>query len=269
MDQSQARSPLRVLHITDTHLFGNPDETLAGVATDQSCLEVLAHVRAHAGPLDLILFTGDLVHDGSMEAYRRLLERMTSFGVPVLVVPGNHDDQGLMRQLYDCPPMEWAFDMRLGNWLLIMLDSSIPGEPGGRLQPEELERLDQVLSENPDLHALISLHHQPAPMGSRWLDRIGAENGEALLDIVQRHASVRAVLWGHVHQDLERRQGDVRLLATPSTCVQFRPGQQDFSLDALPPGYRMLELHDDGRIETRVHRLGAAPKGLELETDGY
>jgi Icc protein len=41
-------------------------------------------------------------------------------------------------------------------------------------------------------------------------------------------------------------------MATPSTCVQFRPGARDFELDVLPPGFRRLTLHDDGRIDTTV-----------------
>ncbi|MCC5856646.1 MAG: 3',5'-cyclic-AMP phosphodiesterase [Ectothiorhodospiraceae bacterium] len=269
MEHNRAGAPLRVLHMTDTHLFGDPTVTLAGVATDRTCLDVLEHVRAHAGHLDLILLTGDLVHDRSMDAYLRLRERMLAFQVPVRVIPGNHDDQRLMRELFDAPPVQWGFQFRMGDWLLVTLDSSIPGKPGGRLQDEELERLDTLLGQEPGRHALICLHHQPVPMGSEWLDRSGVENAAALLEIIGRHASVRAVLWGHVHQDSERRQGQVRMLSTPSTCIQFRPGQAGFSLDALPPGYRVLELHGDGRVDSRLYRLPATPQGLELGTEGY
>ncbi|MGA1383685.1 MAG: 3',5'-cyclic-AMP phosphodiesterase, partial [Steroidobacteraceae bacterium] len=47
-------------------------------------------------------------------------------------------------------------------------------------------------------------------------------------------------------------QGSLKLMATPSTCVQFRPRVADFEIDERPPGYRVLTLHADGRIETTV-----------------
>ncbi len=269
MPQNRDTTPIRVLHITDTHLFGDPAGTLAGVATDPCCLEVLAHARQHVGAVDLVLLTGDLVHDRSLTAYQRLHERMAAFQVPVLVIPGNHDDRVLMRQVYDRPPVHWTFDFRLGGWLFIGLDSSVPGKPDGWLDEGELARLERTLEMHPDQHVVICLHHQPVAMGSEWLDRIGAGNGEALMEIAARFPSVRAVIWGHVHQAVDRYAGHLRLLATPSTCVQFRPGQKTFTLDGEPPGYRTLELSADGRVESRLFRLPGPPPGLQLETVGY
>jgi Icc protein len=44
-------------------------------------------------------------------------------------------------------------------------------------------------------------------------------------------------------------------MSTPSTCIQFKPGSKTFALDDLPPGYRRLDLHADGNIDTAVERL--------------
>jgi Icc protein len=46
--------------------------------------------------------------------------------------------------------------------------------------------------------------------------------------------------------------GTVRVMTTPSTCVQFAPGSAKFAIDPRPPGYRRLTLHADGRIETEA-----------------
>ena len=48
------------------------------------------------------------------------------------------------------------------------------------------------------------------------------------------------------------RASDRVFLATPATCVQCKPGTPEPQVDERPPGYRWLELHPDGRIETRV-----------------
>jgi Icc protein len=44
----------------------------------------------------------------------------------------------------------------------------------------------------------------------------------------------------------------IRILATPSTCSQFRPLSHDFAIDNAPPAYRRLDLHADGSIQTEV-----------------
>ncbi len=41
-------------------------------------------------------------------------------------------------------------------------------------------------------------------------------------------------------------------MTTPSTCAQFRPASADFALDAKPPGYRWLTLHEDGSLQAEA-----------------
>jgi Icc protein len=89
-------------------------------------------------------------------------------------------------------------------------------------------------------------------MRSEWLDRVGLEDAEQCLQVVRQNANVRGVLWGHVHQSLDRFVNGVRFMASPSTCAQFMPGSDDFALDSRPPGYRVLELMPDGAIATEV-----------------
>jgi 3',5'-cyclic-AMP phosphodiesterase len=76
-----------------------------------------------------------------------------------------------------------------------------------------------------------------------------------VLAVIDRHPSVRAVLGGHVHQAFEGRHGDVRVLATPSTCAQFTPRTERCVMDLRPPGYRWLELWPDGTLRTEVRWL--------------
>jgi Icc protein len=146
-------------------------------------------------------------------------------------------------------------DARLGGWQVVLLDTHVPRDPAGRLRDAELARLERTLRDGGDRPALVCLHHPPASVGSPWLDGVGLRNGDALLRVVEAFPQVRAVLAGHVHQAFDRRHGDVRLLASPSTCAQFTPHTDDCVMDLRPPGYRRLTLHDDGRVDTEVHWL--------------
>ena len=65
------------------------------------------------------------------------------------------------------------------------------------------------------------------------------------------------MLWGHIHQEFDDRRKNMRLLATPSTCVQFKPRVQQHERDDKKPGYRWLVLNPDDSFETGVNRLPA------------
>ena len=90
------------------------------------------------------------------------------------------------------------------------------------------------------------------PMGSRWLDTVGLRNAAAFFAVTDRHPQLRAIVWGHVHQASDQLRNGVRLISTPSTCAQFLPAADTFTLDTRPPGYRWLDLHPDGTIQTSV-----------------
>jgi Icc protein len=161
-----------------------------------------------------------------------------------------------MRRALSGAPFQVCGTYRAAGWQFVMLDSYDAGHAGGRLTLQELERLDRALHEARE-HAMVCLHHQPIDMESRWLDSVGLANPEDFWRIIDRHPHVRAVTWGHVHQELDSQRGSVRLFATPSTGAQFLPKSDRFAVDSRPPAYRPFTLHPDGRIETTVRWVDA------------
>ncbi len=256
MTRTQSDRPEVLLHISDTHLHAAPDSRMRGVVTQQTFAAVLAHAqRAPAWPPSAVLVTGDIVQDESRAGYERFRTTMRRLRVPVLCVPGNHDDPELMVELLNRAPFQVGGVVRLGAWSLVLLDTFLKGEDAGALGPERLEAFAAALKANAQRHVLVCMHHHPLPMGSAWLDGVGLRDSEPFLRIVDAHPQVRGVLWGHVHQTSDRVRAGVRYLSTPSTCSQFKPGSESFAIDGRPPGLRWLELHPDGRIETEVEWL--------------
>lgn len=247
---------MRLLHITDPHLHADPAARMRGVCTDATLRAVLDHAMQGASPPDAVLATGDLVQDETRAGYERFRDLLRPLGLPVFCIPGNHDAPALMAEVLDEAPFQVGGTARLGAWRLVCLDSYAAQDDGGRLSPGELDRLRGCLAGSPAAPTLVALHHHPVPMGSRWLDGVALRNPAELLAIVTAAPQVRAVVWGHVHQASDRWRGGLRLLSTPSTCAQFRPHSDDFALDDLPPGYRWLDLGDDGRLRTEVAWVG-------------
>jgi Icc protein len=244
-------SVIRLTHLTDPHLYGGEQEALRGVATLPALEATLAHARGREWPPDAVLVTGDLVQDdpAGYAHFRRVLGALR---LPVLCLPGNHDQPAAMRRELDCEPFVVGGTVDLGLWRIVLLDSTVPGAAAGRLSHESLAQLQSALSASPRRHALVCLHHHPVPMSSRWLDRVGLGNAGEFFEVIDRHPNVRGIVWGHVHQSYDAVRNGVRLLATPSTCAQFLPRSEEFAVDRLPPAYRTLELKADGSIATEI-----------------
>ena len=267
--EREAGRPLRVLQITDTHLYGDPEGRLVGLNTRETYQDVLDKVLDEFWPADLVLATGDLVHDGTETGYKRFRQCFERLGVPTLAIPGNHDRPEVMKRLLTGPLVRNTGHAVFGRWQFVMLDSTVAGSAGGHLAEDQLELLERRLDEDRERHAVICLHHHPVSVECDWIDRIGVDNGERLFDVIDRFPQVKAVMWGHIHQEYDAERNGVRLLATPSTCIQFKPRQEAFGLDEVPPGYRWLRLYDDGAIQTGVVRLDALPADLDLRCEGY
>jgi Icc protein len=259
---------LRVLHITDTHLFADPNRTLLGVNTLNSLRRTLALSQQTSTPYDLVLATGDLVHDASAAGYRRLTSEISHLNAPVYCIPGNHDERIAMSRYLGNDTVMWGRTIDAGDWQILMLDSIIPSEEGGRLEDRELEFLQNSLATD-RRPTLVCLHHHPQPVASAWIDTMVLENSDGFFEVIDQHPHAKAVLFGHIHQDYDQQRGDVRLLASPSSCVQFTPKSVDFQVDNKAPGYRLLKLLPDGRIQTQVVRCTEIPVGLEIASAGY
>jgi Icc protein len=241
--------PLRILHLTDPHLFADTREKLRGTETYSSLCAVIDHYRNNDWRADLVVVTGDLIQDDSAEAYEHFRRILSALQLSVYCVPGNHDVRALMRTALSDPPFYYCDSVEAGNWLITGIDSCVTGQAGGHLTEAELARLDTTIARSTARDVMVCLHHPPVPMGSKWLDSVGLDNGEEFVERIAASGKVRLAIFGHVHQPYDADHGGVRIIATPSTCRQFAQGSDDFAVDDNPPAYRRISLHADGHFE--------------------
>lgn len=268
---------ISILQLSDLHILARSEDKLLGINTEHyfhACIEQAVRLRsrqAFAGKthFDLILLTGDLAQDPSLESYRRILTRLEANQTPCICLPGNHDDYGLMQQVFNTDRINCRKQVLLDDWQVISLNSQIPGEPGGYLSIEELEFLQNCLSENPDRHALIAIHHHCWESNSPWMDTMIIENRLELLAIAEKYPQVKVITNGHIHQVMDIKTSAFRILGTPSTCFQFTPGSTEFSVNDMAPGYRLIELYADGRVVSEVIRLPGPLTELQPNAHGY
>jgi len=261
---------IRILQITDTHLFAGKDETLLGVNTWASFDAVLNAIEAQGREIDLIIATGDLAQDHTVEAYQHFAEGISRLPAPCVWLPGNHDFQPSMFNTLSEADIADAKHVLLGEkWQVVLLDSQVFGVPHGMLSDYQIEWLEKALALYPQRHTLVLLHHHPLPSGCTWLDQHSLRNPHMLDAVLQPYPLARTLICGHIHQELDLQWNGRRVLASPSTCVQFKPHCTSFTIDTVAPGWRWLELHNDGRVETDVERLLTQAFRPDLDSDGY
>ena len=201
--------PLRLVQLTDCHLFADPESELQGINTRQSFDAICGLIRSIKPKPDLLLATGDLTQDASVEGYRYLAQALQQTDLPSFWIPGNHDDPQIMESILNGNCISPAKQIIAGQWQIILLDSTSPGETAGELGSQQFEFLGNCFNAFPDRPALVALHHQALPAGSEWIDAKGLRNQPELREILCRSEQVKAVLWGHVHQESERYQDGI------------------------------------------------------------
>ncbi|MEW6640584.1 MAG: phosphodiesterase [Pseudomonadota bacterium] len=255
--------PVLIAQISDLHIKPRGQLAYGKVDTAAALSRCVDALNALQPRPDIVVISGDLVDTPLREEYDLLKELLAPLRIPFAGVPGNHDGRELMRAaLPDAAfahtegPLDQA--VALENLDLLLLDSSVPGQPHGMLEPQTLQWLDAQLAAASQRPALVFLHHPPFVTGIWHMDRQNLFNADALAAIVARHPRVRMVAAGHVHR------ATLTLFAgRPATICPAPNHAVDLDLGELrPPSFR---------IEPPAFHLHAwfAPSGAQDDPFGH
>ena len=81
-----------LVQLSDSHLFAETDGTLLGMNTRESLQKVIELVLEQQPQIDLILATGDISQDGTLESYQQFRQLSAQIAAPARWIPGNHDE---------------------------------------------------------------------------------------------------------------------------------------------------------------------------------
>lgn len=250
---------VRILQLTDLHVFKDAGVCLKGIPTRELLEDVVQHILATGATFDHVVVTGDHTHDELPESYAAVRQILTPWLRCLRQVPGNHDDRTVLRSVFgDVVPGvgqdRITFSFVAGKWLCLGIDTHVPGSVPGRIESDQVEWIrQQIALFHPDRVALF-MHHPPVDVGSQWMDLIGLSGKELLQELFKAESRIHLVCCGHVHHESAAQIGNARIFTTPATGIQFSPAGSVPTFVAEPPGYRIIELTDDG-FSTTVFRL--------------
>lgn len=257
----------RILQLTDTHLMASHGGRLLNVDTDAS-LAAVVDIAGRRAPADAVLITGDIAGDGAADAYSRLERALEPLATPSFWLPGNHDEVSALEGEFD---RHFLRTVRFPRWDVVMLDTQVTGEVGGRLRDAEVMALTAALqrAQRESKHLLVAMHHPLVPLDCDWLDPQRVANAADVFALCLSFSVRVTVICGHVHQASDATLCGIRLLSAPSTSIQFAPRSVGFKVDTASPGYRWLVLHDHGAVDTGVDRVEGIDFDVDVDSDGY
>jgi 3',5'-cyclic-AMP phosphodiesterase len=255
--------PLRILHLSDTHLFGDGSLHYGVVDTTAALDRVLARA-AELVRLDLVVCSGDLSDDGSAASYRLLRDRVDAFaadrGAEVAYVMGNHDGRGGFEEVLGS--RRGAMDVR--GHRILRLDTSVPGYGSGRLGDADLAWLREQLAEPAPHGTIVVVHHAPTPASSALLAALELRRPEALLDACAG-GDVRLILGGHYHHAHVAIERGIPVAIAPGVANHsdpFAPAGHERAL--VGSGFSLVELPEGGAPRITAMAVAGPDDGREL-----
>jgi Icc protein len=212
-------------HLSDTHFTAG---ILAGPPAERG-YQALTRIQALNPRPECVVITGDLVDTGDDAEYESALGLLRVLDIPIHVVPGNHDHaQRMLQALVDTSYVHAAADepgrcyyrVDYPGLRLFCCDSSVPGRDDGELGPTQLAWLESELCRDPDVPAILAIHHHPVPSGIMAVDRAMLSDACALAEVLVRHPPLMRILTGHLHRAMATMFAGSLAMSAPSTYRQ-------------------------------------------------
>ena len=237
-----------IAQISDIHLFGDTNRTINGANPYRNLEAVLKNITAlkEKEKPELIIVSGDLSQDCTLESYRHLANVLDDCGVKYYLMPGNHDDVDVLNSAFNYKWKKNSIDyfVKHHGWFFYLVDTAMYPREEGELSNEQLSKLESFLKEHISSPVIVFMHHHPVLINSPWMDRMMLKQNEEFNSLVKKHINIKAVLFGHIHQAFELKTNNIFYGGVPSTSYQVRPRTEMFTVDTVSKGYRLIELTD-------------------------
>jgi 3',5'-cyclic-AMP phosphodiesterase len=256
----------KIITLTDIHIMPD-DQRLIGIDPKERLALAVDHINRTQSDADLVIITGDLTHFGDAQSYETLRSILATLIIPVKILVGNHDIRENFVSAF--PENETdsngfvQFATELGGYKLIGLDTmNAPRLPdtrhgAGYLGAERLAFLAGALANQPEVPAILFMHHPAFKVGFPGMDAIPLMDPEPFYDVIKDH-DVRLIIFGHVHRSFSVSWRGIQAVGYRSLVDQmpFDLVTVDSSLAvAEPPSYGVILLGEDTVVAHSVEFL--------------
>lgn len=220
-------TPLKVVQITDMHLFADKAQQLQGHCTYQNLAETIDYLLAVKEDPHFVLVTGDISQDESAQSYQWARAQLERLNATVYWIDGNHDDKSIVKPIFESSSrLQQLHHLTTHSWDFIALNTCRRGTDDGYLEADELADFWQKVERAKGNHKNIAvvMHHHPYPVATPLVDACMLQQADDFLAQVKQHAEIKLMICGHVHGDYQIAYGTQMIEACPATSFQWQKG---------------------------------------------
>jgi len=257
-----------IVQISDTHIaLDTPD-------ADQRIRDfalTVADINALDPAPDVIVHTGDIVHNGRQDEYAQAVATLAKARAPVYVLAGNKDNRATLREAFsacgylapDCGFVAYAiedFPVRL-----IALDTLSVSSNKGDFCRQRVKHLIDMIDAETTKPIAVFTHHPPFEV-TVGPDRLHFETPHVMSELcqtLQHRGRVVAVFSGHVHRAAAGYVGSIPATVMPCVATTLRKGEYPAKMKTLP----VYQIHRFDPVwglttETRIVGPASARDGI-------
>lgn len=192
------------LHISDIHIPDKRGDLWYGIDPFQKLDKLIENTKKLEINPSYTIITGDISHTGTIQSYNQVkqyISKIQNLGGTVFPTMGTHDNRKNFKQILLEEPTQQEeppcyYSKTIKGIHIIAMDSHTPDSKIGTFSQEQLEWLENELSEHNDTPSIIAFHEPIFFFGTHGL--FDKKDAQRFREIIS-NGNVLAVLNGHMH----------------------------------------------------------------------
>ena len=218
-----------IAQISDTHIALDTPDADRRLRDFEA---TIADINALEPAPDVIVHTGDVVHNGLREEYKASVNALADARAPTYVMVGNKDDRANLHEaFFSCgylSPDSRFIDYAIDDYpvRLIMLDTKSSHSNKGDFCQERVRKLIDMIDADTTRPVAVFTHHPPFEV-LVGPDPVNFETREIMSELrsaLQHSGRVTAVFSGHVHRGTAGQVAGIPATVMPSIATTLRKG---------------------------------------------
>jgi Icc protein len=245
-----------IAQISDTHIDLNTQNSASNIQDLKRCVNDIN--RLDILP-DVVIHTGDLAHNGTVEKYSKAAEVFAELRCPLFIAAGNRDDRVALSTTFpdscsilnDTSYIQYSVDEF--SVRLIAIDTLSKTTNMGSFCDVRANNLSEMLAENQTKPTAIFMHHPPFEVyQSKHKWQFDSREDIVILEqALEGHKQVIRAFCGHSHRETEGQMAGIPASCTPSIAMKLRLGEFPDAA-ATAPVYQIHQFDSYSNFTTKT-----------------
>lgn len=257
-------SKYKIVQISDPHLTADGDQPAHHQKIDPflKLNTIFMDISNMIQKPDLIVITGDIVHEGKTEDYQKIVKllqrQMDSLDVPIEVIMGNHDRINSFFDGFLKEPRrkKYYFSIEKPDLTMFFLDTAHNGLEAGYLGTDQLTWLSDNLQDCRAKTSIIFMHHPMDGPGLHHMRYSILQESSEFLEVI-KNTSVKGVFAGHIHFETNFSKDNILFHTADSAAYHINSSNSHKHLIYDGTSYDIITVEDSEiGIESRFLYVG-------------